>query len=96
MRRITWLVMIAVVLTIFGGTGIAQEERPVVTLGFSERCNNFLRHYCMAGNHEMAVNRVLLDMKIQGTPITVKIIKRIARKTPARYKVPQSTTAQQN
>ena len=95
MRRITWMVMVAVVLTVFSGTGFAQEEeRPVVSLGFSERCNNFLRHYCMAGGHEMAVNQALLGMKMQGTPITVKIIKRVARKTPARYKVPQKTNAQ--
>ena len=94
MRRITWMVMVAVVLTIFGGTGLAQEERPVVTLGFSERCNNFLRHYCLAGSHEMAVNQALLDMKMHGTPITVKIIKRVARRTPARHKAPQPATAQ--
>ena len=95
MRRIKWIVIVALTLSVLGGTGLAQEEqRPAVRLGFSERCNNFLRHYCMAGSHEMAVNYVLLGMKEQGTPITVKLIKQVARKTPARYKTPQPATAQ--
>jgi hypothetical protein len=69
---------------------VAQDEagQPRVTLDFSEQCNNFLRHYCVAGNHEAAVNQVLLTLKERGTNITVKLIKQVARRTPSKVYIP--------
>jgi len=94
MGKISWIILVILMVSMFSGIGLAQQERPVITLGFSERCNNFLRHYCLAGSHEMAVNQTLLGMKEQGTPITVKLIKQIARRTPARMKPMPATTEQ--
>jgi hypothetical protein len=72
------------------GTAIAQNDEgmPRITLDFSEQCNNFLRHYCVAGSHEAAVNQVLLSLKERGTNITVKLIKQVARTTPSKVYIP--------
>lgn len=93
MCKIRWIILAGLAVIILSGTGVAQEK-PVISLGFSEKCNNFLRHYCLAGSHEIAVNQALLDMKVQGTPITVKLIKQVARRTPARMKTFPSAQAQ--
>ena len=70
------------------GVSLAQEEIPRVDLTFSEQCNNFLRHYCVSGNHQRAVDYKLLAMKERGVTITVKLIKRTARTTPSGAYVP--------
>ena len=79
-------VTVILVLT-FCGMPTAQEEKPKITLIFSEKCNNFLRYYCQSGNHEMVVNQILVQMKEKGTPITNKLIKRTAQSTPSRLKI---------
>lgn len=71
-------------LMLFFSPIYAQQEMPNIELDFSERCNNFLRHYCMSGTHEEQVNQMLLSMKQKGTNITVKLIKQIARSTPSK------------
>lgn len=70
------------------GSALAQEEAPRLSLSFSEQCNNFLRHYCVSGNHQRAVDSKLLAMKRKGITITVKLIKRTARTTPSGIYVP--------
>ena len=85
-----WL-FLCVSMFLISGPLYAQENVPTVTLDFSEKCNNFLRHYCMSGSHEYEVNRILLDMKEKGTNITVKLIKKVAQSTPSKVYVSPST-----
>lgn len=89
--RLVKQVFLAVFMTItLAGAAIAQEEVPRISLTFSEQCNNFLRHYCVSGNHQRAVDNRLLAMKERGVTITVKMIKRTARTTPSGAFVPPS------
>jgi|GEM_PF-1156635 hypothetical protein len=88
MRLVKQLIL-AVFMTIFLAGGVyAQDDIPKVTLTFSEQCNNFLRHYCVSGNHQRAVDIRLLDLKEKGMTITIKLIRRTARTTPSGTYVP--------
>lgn len=87
--RLAKQIFLVVWLTLFlAGASFAQEEMPRLALTFSEQCNNFLRHYCVSGNHQRAVDYKLLAMKERGVTITVKLIKRTARTTPSGAYVP--------
>ncbi len=92
MRIVKRILLVFLIAFTFGGTLLAQEEAPRVALSFSERCNNFLRHYCLPGNHEVSVNRLLLDMKKKGEVISSKLIKRIAQTTPSRLRTRAAQT----
>ena len=64
----------------------AQQSQPpadaqVTCLESFEMCNNWARHYCRAGNHEVAVNNILRNMKERGVTITTAIIKSVAGRT---------------
>lgn len=88
MKQFKQIFLVAMSIAVFGGSVIAQEEAPRMSLSFSERCNNVFRYYCVSGGHEMAVNRTLLILKERGEKITVKLIKRVARSTPSRSYTP--------
>lgn len=88
MRLVKQVLLVIFITVAFTGVSIAQDEKPELSLTFSEQCNNFLRHYCVSGNHQRAVDNKLLAMKERGVTITVKLIKRTARTTPAGIYVP--------
>lgn len=88
MRLVKQLVLAVFVTITVTGVSLAQEEAPKMTLTFSEQCNNFLRHYCVSGNHQLAVDNKLLVMKERGISITVKLIRQTARTTPSGAYVP--------
>jgi len=88
MIKVTLLIISWVLLSQTPVMAQEDESVPKITLDFSERCNNFLRHYCVAGSHEAAVNQVLLTLKERGTNITVKLIKTVARSTPSKVDSP--------
>jgi len=88
MKQVKQIFLVAMSIAVLGGSVMAQEEAPRMSLSFSESCNNVFRHYCVAGGHETAVNRVLLILKERGEKITVKLIKRVARSTPLRSYTP--------
>ena len=66
-----------------GGTAAAQDNQDTELDSF-ERCNNWARHYCQAGNHEMVVNQKLLELKKRGYIITTALIKSYAQRTRPR------------
>ncbi len=87
--RLAKQLVLAIVMTISViGVSYAQEEIPKASLTFSEQCNNFLRHYCVSGNHQRAVDNKLLVMKEKGLTITLKMIRKTARTTPSSAYVP--------
>jgi len=58
-----------------------SADAPQVCLESFEMCNNWARHYCRNGNHEMMVNHILQQMKERGRTITTATIKSVARRT---------------
>lgn len=89
MRLVKQVFLVVFMAVSLAGVSFAQDETPQLSLTFSEQCNNFLRHYCVSGNHQRAVDYKLLAMKEKGITITVKLIKRTARTTPSGAYVPQ-------
>ena len=81
MRLAKRLVLVIFMTVSVVSASYAQEEIPRTVLTFSEQCNNFLRHYCVSGNHQRAVDYKLLGMKEKGMTITVKLIRKTARTT---------------
>lgn len=88
MRLAKQIFLVVFMSVTLAGISFAQEEVPKMALTFSEQCNNFLRHYCVSGNHQRAVDYKLLAMKERGITITVKLIRRTARSTPSGAYVP--------
>ncbi len=83
MRLVKQLILVVCMTISLAGWSYAQEDVPKLTLSFSEQCNNFLRHYCVSGNHQRAVDTKLLDLKERGMTITVKLIRQTSRTTPS-------------
>jgi len=91
MRLVKQVFLAVFVLVTLTGVSFAQDDVPRIQLTFSEQCNNFLRHYCVSGNHQRAVDNKLLSMKERGITITLKLIRGTSRTTPsATYVPPQS------
>jgi len=88
MRLVKQVFLVLTTVVTLSGSAIAQDEKPRLSLAFSEQCNNFLRHYCVSGNHQRAVDSKLLAMKERGITITVKLIKSTARSTPSGIYIP--------
>ncbi len=88
MRLVKQVFLVVFMTVTLAGVSYAQEQMPKLVLTFSEQCNNFLRHYCVSGNHQRAVDYKLLNMKGKGITITVKLIRRTARTTPSGTYVP--------
>jgi hypothetical protein len=92
MRMVKQLILVVFMIISVMGVSYAQEEIPKTSLTFSEQCNNFLRHYCVSGNHQRAVDFKLLNMKEKGMTITVKLIRKTARTTASGTYVPSQTS----
>ncbi len=88
MKQIKQVFLVGISIAVLSGSVLAQEETPRISLDFNEQCNNIFRHYCVSGNHERAVNRMLLIKKERGEKISIRLIKKIARSTPSRTYTP--------
>lgn len=73
-------------ILLLAGTAIAQQTydpsqpKEEIQLESFEKCNNWARHYCQTGDHEILVNRGLLQWKRQGVQITTKRIRVLSQK----------------
>ncbi|MCP4297043.1 MAG: hypothetical protein GY786_15675 [Proteobacteria bacterium] len=79
------------VLGMLMGTVLAQDEdNPTknIYLESFERCNNWARHYCQAGDHEIIVNDAIKMWKHQGVQITTKRIRTLAQRIRQNLKLP--------
>jgi len=92
MRMVKQLILVVFMTISVMGVSYAQEEIPRISLTFSEQCNNFLRHYCVSGNHQRAVDIKLLNMKEKGMTITVKLIRKTSRTTSSGAYVPSQAS----
>ena len=91
MKAVTYCVSIALFIFYFGGMVSAQQyQEPRIFLDADEKCNNYMRHFCLNGSHEASVNRALLELKKKGYKITPRTIQKVARSTPSRMQNPAS------
>lgn len=86
-----WLLPFLVVGTLLG-TALGQDEgisTQNIRLESFERCNNWARHYCQAGDHEQIVNDSIKIWKAKGVQITTKRIRVLAQRIRQNLKLPE-------
>ena len=91
MKVIKWFLCLLVLLAMMGIAIGQNNNRPTerIILEEFERCNNWSRHYCQAGDHEQIVNKELALWKAKGILITNGRIRLLAQKIRQNLKLPK-------
>jgi len=77
MKKFFTLLFISLLL----GFPVNAQDTEEVSLKESEKSNNAHRKFCLEGNHELAVNELLLKAKKRGATITASYARIMCQKT---------------
>jgi len=77
MKKLSFLLLASFLL----GLTVNAQEAGEVTLTDAEKANNARRKFCLPGNHEKAVNQLLLKAKERGAILTNDYVRVMCQKT---------------